>query len=232
MGLQLGLQASREGRSSRQSQEVGWPPSPTGSAPRDARTGSSLDAYSGCLRSHQGPPVAARSQAEIEPRFPAPKSVSGWREPCFLPEEPSNSGGHCSRMAGPERRGPEGRPGTERKESSREGDFPDSAGEGKVVVGGGGQLTHTGQGLFWRAENNFTGWSCGQGAPNNGQALTEHRQGETRQVEHPTGRGLLGDHHPQRPAPQCRCGHTWSSRSKSLKGPGGRGQRLGLPLLA
>ena len=43
-------------------------------------------------------------------RFPAPEPVSGWREPCFLPEEPSTSGGHCSRMAGPERRGPEDRP--------------------------------------------------------------------------------------------------------------------------
>ena len=39
-------------------------------------------------------------------------------------------------MAGPERRGPEDRPGTERKESSREGDFPDSADEGKVWGGG------------------------------------------------------------------------------------------------
>lgn len=81
--------------------------------------------------------MAARSQAEIEPRFPAPEPVSGWREPCFLPEEPSTSGGHCSRMAGPERRGPEDRPGTERKESSREGDFPDSADKGKVWGGVG-----------------------------------------------------------------------------------------------
>lgn len=75
--------------------------------------------------------MAPRSQAEIEPRFPAPKPVSSWREPCFLPEEPSTAGGHCSRMAGPEGRGPEGRAGAERKEASSEGDFPDSAGEGR-----------------------------------------------------------------------------------------------------
>lgn len=91
----------------------------------------------------RGPLVAPRSKAEIEPRFPALQPISGNEKAQLPPRGTQYSGRRWSRMAGPERRGPEGRLGPERKEPSREGDFPDLAGSwwGKWK-----QLTHINQG--------------------------------------------------------------------------------------
>lgn len=73
--------------------------------------------------------MTLRSKEKKNPGSPPSSLFLAVREPCFLPEEPGALGRHWHRMdGGPERRGPEGRPGPERKEPGREGDFPEPLG--------------------------------------------------------------------------------------------------------
>lgn len=111
--------------------------------------------------------MAPRSKAEIELRFPALQPISGYKKAWLPPRGTQYSGRHWSRMAGLERRGPEGRPGPERKESSRQGDFPDTTGS---WWGKWRQLTHTGQGqrtvlVCWEQ---LLGQGCGHNGPPTG----------------------------------------------------------------
>lgn len=111
--------------------------------------------------------MAPRSKAEIELRFPALQPISGYKKAWLPPRGTQYSGRHWSRMAGLERRGPEGRPGPERKESSRQEDFPDTTGS---WWGKWRQLTHTGQGqktvlVCWEQ---LLGQGCGHNGPPTG----------------------------------------------------------------
>lgn len=103
-----------------------------------------------CLGSQGGPPVAPRSEAEIEPRLPAPSPPLAVRKPGFLPEEPSPRGGVAAGWRA-ERRvwgdlGQRGRSQAERGFSS-----PCSSwGRRRLTHGGQGQkfvLTHGNNGL-------------------------------------------------------------------------------------